>query len=142
MKKDLEMRKLYGNCNCGKISFEINKDDIKRVINCHCNLCRKMNGAVFSTYVAVLDSGFKLLQGENNICRYQVSQNAHKHFCSTCGTPIYNKNHHKYNGITIVHFGAINNSEELKPVANIFCESKLFWLDEIFSIKNFDQARN
>ena len=135
------MHKLDGNCNCGAVSFEINQDDIKTIVNCHCNLCRKMNGAAFSTYVAVLDSGFKLRQGTNNIQKHQVSINAYKHFCSICGTPIYNKSH-KYNGTTIVHFGALNNTAELKPLINIYCESKLSWLDKIFALENFANARS
>ncbi len=135
------MSKLDGNCNCGAINFEINKDDIKRVINCHCNLCRKMNGAAFSTYVSVLDSGFELLKGESNIHKHQVSLTAYKYFCATCGTPIYNKNP-KYNGITIVHFGTVNNSDELRPVVNIFCESKLAWIDNIATIESFAEARS
>ena len=136
------MRKIDGNCNCGAISFEINQDDIKTIVNCHCNLCRKMNGAAFSTYVAVLDAGFKVLQGANNIQKHQVSRNnSYKHFCATCGTPIYNKGY-KYNEITIVHFGALNNTAELKPLVNIYCESKLGWLDNISAIQSFAQARN
>lgn len=136
------MHKINGNCNCGAISFEITTDAIKTIVNCHCNLCRKMNGAAFSTYVAVLDAEFKLLQGVNNIRKHQVSTNAYKHFCSACGTPIYNKNHNKYNGITIIHFGVLNNITELKPLANIYCESKLAWLDNISTIQSFAQARH
>lgn len=136
------MPKLDGSCNCGAVSFEINKDNIKIVVNCHCNLCRKMSGAAFSTYVSVLDSGFKMLKGEANIRKHQVSQDAYKHFCATCGTPIYNKNPHKYNGITIIHLGALNNSEELKPWVNIFCKSKLAWVNDIATIENFAESRS
>ncbi|MFN8771000.1 MAG: GFA family protein [Neisseriaceae bacterium] len=91
-----------GNCNCGAINFEVNYDDIQAVVNCHCKLCRKMNGSAVSTYAAVLDTGFKLLKGANNLKGHQVSDYATKNFCATCGTPIYNTNP-QYNVIKIIY---------------------------------------
>jgi len=135
------MHKYDGNCNCGAINFEINSNDIKTIVNCHCNLCRKINGAAFSTYVVVLDTGFKLLKGKEHLKFHLATAQASKNFCATCGTPIFNSNP-KYKGVKIVHLGALNNVTNLIPRTNIFCESKLSWLDNISTIESFAQARN
>lgn len=55
---------------------------------------------------------------------------------------ILNNTSPKYNGIKIIHFGALNNVEVLKPLANTFCESQLEWLDQMSTIPSFAQARN
>jgi hypothetical protein len=40
-------------CNCTLIKPQVDLDKIKTIVNYHCNLCRGMNGSVFSTYAAV-----------------------------------------------------------------------------------------
>ena len=81
------MHKYDGNCNCGAITFEINSHDIRTIVNCHCNMCRKINGAAFSTYVVVLDTGFKLLKGEKHLKSYQATVQASKNFCINIPAP-------------------------------------------------------
>ena len=66
-----------GACGCGDIQYTVNMP-IKRVSNCHCNMCRQMNGAAFSSYAIVRDSKFEL-QGEPAI--FEVTENVKKHFC-------------------------------------------------------------
>lgn len=134
------MNILTGNCNCDLVKFQVDLNNIKTIVNCHCNLCRGMNGSAFSTYAAVLENGFTMVCGSDRLKSYQVSANAHKFFCSNCGTPIYNINP-KYNGFKIVHFGTISNLKNFVPKANIYCESKLEWVDHLNSIESFPQTR-
>src|SRR5579863_6686426 len=132
------MDKINGSCNCKAVTYEIS-GDIKRVVNCHCGLCRKMNGAAFSTYVVVPDTSFTLTSERTNIGSHLVSANSIKSFCNICGTPIYNQNP-KYKGLKILHLGSLNNAQEYRPEVNIFCDTKLNWLDDIASITSFEQA--
>ncbi|MDN3612721.1 GFA family protein [Vibrio ostreicida] len=74
---------VLGSCNCKAVQFRVT-GDFKRIVNCHCKLCRKMNGAAFSTYVAVLKTDFELVRGDLISC--DVTENARKHFCGKCGT--------------------------------------------------------
>jgi len=37
---------VLGSCLCNAVQFKVT-GDFKRIVNCHCNLCRKMNGAAF-----------------------------------------------------------------------------------------------
>jgi len=134
------MNLLTGTCNCALIKFEVDLDKIKTIVNCHCNFCRGMNGSAFSTYAAVLEDGFTIICGNDKLKAYQVSTNAQKCFCTNCGTPIYNINP-KYNGLKILHFGTIPDLKAFIPKANLYCESKLEWVDHLNSIESFPQTR-
>lgn len=130
------MNKLNGSCNCNAVNYQVT-GDVKRVVNCHCGLCRKMNGSAFSTYVAVLTSEFHLLRGE--LAKHRVSDNATKYFCKTCGTPVYNQNPY-FKGLTILHYGSLDNGQGLTPDLNIFCDSEVAWLAEVKSGVNLPQG--
>ncbi len=127
---------MEGHCLCKQVHFSVS-DDIVTVVNCHCNLCRKMNGSAFSTYVVVQEPQFHLLSGE--VKSVQVSENASKQYCQHCGTPVYNKNP-KLPGLTIVYLGAIDCGVNLTPVMNIYCESQLNWVTEIATLTHFEQG--
>jgi len=62
-----------------------------------------------------------------------------KHFCGTCGTPIFNQ-HRLAPGKLIVHVGALDDPTCVTPTLNLYCESMLPWVAEITSRKNFDQG--
>ena len=128
---------LSGNCGCGCVKFEI-KAFKANVVNCHCNTCRNLNGCSFSTYFVVSEKGFSIIEGEKSLSKFSVSENAVKHFCKNCGTPIYNQNL-KYPNLRMVHLGAINLKEEIKPNVNIFCQSKFSWVSFACEIPSFGQ---
>lgn len=127
-----------GSCRCRAVSFTL-RGEVKAVINCHCSICRKINGSAFSTYVIVAEDDIVLNKGAADIGAYAVSNNATKYFCRNCGTPLYNRNPVKYSGVKILHLGAL--SKQYTPQINIYCDTKLSWLDDISVIKSFDQAR-
>ncbi len=127
-----------GSCNCGSISFEITAP-IKKVVNCHCNFCRRMNGSSFSTYVIVSETDFQILSGNSNLKHHEVSQNGTKFFCNNCGSPIFNRNS-KFPGLNIIYLGILDNPSLYKPQVNIFCDTKLGWVDDISNIDSFIQT--
>jgi hypothetical protein len=130
------MGKFTGSCSCGDLKYEVD-GDIKSIVNCHCNICRKMNGSAFSTYVAVSDDNFSILSG--NLKTHQITEHARKNFCEKCGTPIYNSNP-KYAGLKILHLGSLDESPAMDPVANIYCESQIDWLDRLSDISRLQQG--
>jgi len=130
------MSKLTGSCNCGAIRYDV-AGDIKSIVNCHCNMCRKMNGSAFSTYVVVSDDDFSLLSG--GLKSHNVSEHAEKNFCAECGTPIFNSNP-KYAGLKILHLGSLDDSLNIEPKVNIYCESRLDWLGHLPEIASLEQG--
>jgi len=96
-----------------------------------------MNGASFSTYVAVAEDGFNLIG--DSLHSHNVTDSAKKHFCKICGTPIYNTNP-KYFGLTILHFGSLDSPAGLVPQINIYCESQLDWIEKLPDIASLEQG--
>jgi hypothetical protein len=134
--------KIVGACSCNSINFEIDAAAIVKTVNCHCDLCRKMNGSAFSSYVIIKQSGFKLIKGQENITSHQVSPNATKSFCNTCGTPIYNLNSVLCPTLKILYLGTLDNANQIIINANIFCESQLEWTTQIATLASFRQSTN
>lgn len=127
---------MEGSCSCKSVHFS-SSGEIKVIVNCHCNLCRKMNGSAFSTYVVVADEGFILKTG--SLKKVKVSENAYKSFCEHCGTPIYNQNP-KLSGLKILYMGSIDTPQGLKPAINIYCESQHQWVNQIAALPSFAQG--
>ncbi len=127
--------KLSGSCYCGSIHFELKKKP-KLVVNCHCDECKKRNGSVFSTYLAVSEKDLLLTQGEDKLKQYEKADEGIKYFCADCGSPVYNKNY-RYPGLYMVFYGVLGNPANFTPAFNVFCESKHDWVDSIGSLKSF-----
>ncbi|MBC8184856.1 GFA family protein [candidate division KSB1 bacterium] len=131
------MKSETGSCRCGGIAYKLNSEK-KNVVNCHCNFCRSHSGAAFSSYVAVPYNSLKIIKGERLITEYTF-QNGKKHFCSICGTPLFNINN-KYPNACMIYLGTLNDISNVVPRRNIWCESKLDWIDNISSIKSLGQG--
>lgn len=115
-----------GSCACGNVHFEVTAQP-EAVFNCHCTVCRKMNGAAFSTYAVFPKDQVVVTEGKEEVQAAEVGQNGIKHFCKSCGSPLYG--HHKQQeGISLVLIGAIDTGGEIVPTANAFCRSKLSWV--------------
>ncbi|MBO1255004.1 GFA family protein [Alteromonas sp. 5E99-2] len=127
---------MKGSCNCKSVSFSCGQE-IRAIVNCHCNLCRKMNGASFSTYVVVAEN--ELVLESSSLTSFKVSEHATKHFCHLCGTPIYNTNP-KLPGLAILHLGAIDSDIEIQPAMNTYCESQLGWVNQIKDLHSFEKG--
>ena len=130
------MTTMTGSCNCGDSRYEVDGNP-KNVVNCHCGLCRKMNGAAFSTYVVVLASEFTLLNG--SLVTHRVTDRATKSLCGSCGTPIYNENP-RYAGLRMLHLGSLDEPNNLAPQINIYCESQVAWLASMEHINSLNQG--
>jgi len=129
---------IFGSCFCNAVQFKVNGAP-KGVVSCHCNFCRKHSGAAFSTYVVVPEAALKITAGQDSISAFQFKENAYKHFCKQCGSPIYNKNE-RYQGLRMIYLGGISGASNIVPAANIYCESQLAWVPAIAEIRNFEQG--
>jgi hypothetical protein len=97
-----------------------------------------MNGAPFSVYAVVRQKDFRLASGETS--SYQATERTTKHFCSVCGTPIYNSNPTTYHGLAMIYVGTTEDPQKCVPAMNIFCESKLEWVAPNAGSKVFSRS--
>ena len=126
-----------GSCLCSAVKYVIN-GPIKAVANCHCNTCKKITGGVFGTIAITDENNLEIIEGQDTLATSQISEKAIKHFCRTCGTPIFNL-HKKYPGNYMLHVGSFDDPSLATPAINIFCESMLPWVKGIADLKNYDK---
>ncbi|MDH4260572.1 MAG: GFA family protein [Gammaproteobacteria bacterium] len=93
--------------------------------NCHCSMCRKHHGAMFSTFVSAPDTGFRWVSGQDNIETYPSSENGRRPFCRTCGSvtpmllPAMN--------LVLIPAGNLQDDPGLKPQMHMFAGSRAPW---------------
>jgi hypothetical protein len=126
-----------GSCLCNAVKYIIN-GPIKAAANCHCNSCKKTTGSVFATVAIIDENNLEIIEGQDALTTYQVSEKAMKHFCSTCGTPIFNL-HKKYPGHCMVAVGSLDEPSLVAPAINIFCESMMPWVKSIADLQCFEK---
>jgi len=129
---------ISGSCFCNAVQFRVSTAP-KAVVNCHCNFCRKHSGAAFTTYAVVPESALEIISGHDAVAAFQIKEQAHKHFCKQCGSPLFNKNA-RYPGLCMIYLGGISAPLDIVPTANIYCESQLAWVPAITDIRSFAQG--
>ncbi len=117
---------MNGSCACGKVTYRCG--DPVQVVSCHCTLCRSINGGAFSSYIVVMADAVEV-SGQTYLSAYTATDSSTKHFCSACGTPIYNSNPAGYPGMSMFYLGTAEEPAGFVPRINIFCRSKLEWVD-------------
>lgn len=110
---------MHGSCLCGQVTYEIN-GPARSVVGCHCNQCRKATGH----FVAATQISTKALhiQGQDNITWFQSSPTAKRGFCTTCGSPLFWREHGSDN--TSIMAGSIDGATGLTMDRQIHTESK------------------
>lgn len=130
------MKDNSGSCGCGVVQFKLNSE-ILNVVNCHCNMCRYHNGSSYSTYVVIPFSALEIIQGNEHVNKY-VAGSAQKHFCSNCGTPLFNVNE-KFPGACMIYLGTLKDNMPV-PKINVWAENKLAWVDTVADISSMAQG--
>lgn len=134
------MKKSYnGSCLCKSVQYRIESDAVATA-NCHCNICKKSTGAAFQTVTVALNKSFKIESGKEDIKTYAISDNAVKHFCGVCGTPIYNT-HQGFPGFNMIFLGSLDEPCRFSPSTNFFCERMLPWVNAIAELENVARLR-
>lgn len=120
---------LTGSCLCGAITYKVHGPNMT-VANCHCKTCKKMSGGAFTTIAIIDDKAFEIVAGQDDLASYKISEQATKHFCRSCGTPIFNS-HVNFPDHCMTAVGSLDDPGLATPAMNIFCESMLPWVKEI-----------
>ncbi|MBQ75870.1 MAG: hypothetical protein CMQ20_12730 [Gammaproteobacteria bacterium] len=74
-----------GSCLCGSVRYEI-KRELSGVTHCHCTMCQKQHGALFSTYAGVPRADLEYFCEPDDLSSYQSSESATRRFCRECGS--------------------------------------------------------
>ena len=125
-----------GSCGCSKVHFVLDGEP-HLIFNCHCTICRKANGSAFSTYAVFSRDDLRITEGASEVHAADLGTNGTKHFCRSCGTPLYGL-HQNAVDTCLVILGAIDTGGALLPIANVFCRSKLPWAFELGKLINHE----
>lgn len=128
-----------GSCHCGAIRFEAEIDP-KRVGVCHCTDCQTFSGGPFRTSVLVGDENFRLLDGMPSDYEKTAASGTKRKlvFCANCGTHVWGTSSGSEQTFYSVRVGTLKQRTELPPVAQVWCQSKLPWVDDLRKIRQIE----
>jgi len=129
------MNEVRGACHCGAVSYQCQSGPLA-VVNCHCSLCRRMSGAAFSTY-AVVGQDQLAVENKTALSAFRMTDKVTWHFCSSCGTPVYNVNPADYPGVAMIYLGTLANPEKMTPPVNVFASSRLDWVNNLAELRSY-----
>lgn len=127
-----------GSCLCGAVKYTLHSKP-QMALNCHCNTCKKITGAAFESVFLVDETGFQIYEGEEFLTCYEINRKARKHFCSRCGTPLYNR-HRLAPGKVIVHLGSLDDPTGVTPSVNLHAAGMLPWVPSLGEMQTFDKG--
>jgi hypothetical protein len=87
-----EQTPITGSCLCGGVQFEFTRA-LGPLELCHCPRCRKVSGSAFFAGLMISGEGFRLLEGQSLIRRFELPVREHPpgyatSFCGRCGSPV------------------------------------------------------
>ena len=110
--------KMTGSCMCGQVRYETTGNPFA-VNHCHCESCRKHNGAPVATL-----AGFKIDQvhfSGSDRKTYESSPGAFRAFCENCGTPLtWEGDGDDLGQIVEFHISTFDDPEALVPTSHAF----------------------
>ena len=122
------MASLSGGCLCGAIRYTISSP-VTALRACHCRNCQKSSGAGGTVNAVVQEADFRITQGETrkyDDAATQSGRTLSRHFCATCGSPIYSHRNPKP-GFVVVRAGTLDDKAGLKITGNIWTSTAAAW---------------
>lgn len=114
-----------GSCLCNGVRFEID-GPLAPIQICHCQQCRKAQGAPFASNIPVALSSFRLSAGAHLLQEFESSPGKRRVFCVRCGSPVFSKRDALPEVIRI-RAGLIDGALGTKPSAHFYAGSKADW---------------
>ncbi len=127
-----------GSCLCGEVTYEI-EGPFKIFQYCHCSRCRKSSGSAHASNLFVPPERFKWTSGEEFVGRYEHPDAKYfaSAFCKQCGSSLPwavqgGKN-------IVVTGGTLDDDPGIKPMSNMFWQSRAAWFESTSDLPTYDQ---
>jgi len=111
---------ISGGCQCGAVRYRINGPLFNAHI-CHCRMCQKASGNMFSALVSVKKSDLAWQRGTPAV--FRSSSVVSRGFCRECGTPLtfaYDMTPHMN-----VSIGSLDRPADVPPEVQYGIEARL-----------------
>jgi hypothetical protein len=122
-----------GGCQCGAVRFRI-RGELGRPSICHCRMCQKQFGSLFSAFVTAPKGGVEWVREEPSY--FQSSVNVERGFCRRCGTPM---SYRHGDGLELA-IGTFDDRSDLQPQIQVNYRSRLPWVEKIFEAEVYEDA--
>jgi hypothetical protein len=122
-----------GGCQCGAVRFRI-RGELGRPSICHCRMCQKQFGSLFSAFVTAPKGGVEWVREEPSY--FQSSVNVERGFCQRCGTPM---SYRHGDGLELA-IGTFDDRSDLQPQIQVNYRSRLPWVEKIFEAEVYEDA--
>ena len=128
---------ISGQCHCGSVKWTATLPH-KIALNCHCNMCRSLSGADYSSWLVIPSEQFSILSGSEALTEYQASEQFSKSFCKKCGSTVSCINNDKFPGHIYVAKGNISTDFDIPAEIQVFTKFKAGWvkIDESIPVFN------
>jgi hypothetical protein len=77
-----------GGCQCGTVRYTVHATP-QSLYHCHCQMCRKIHGAMFATFAVVPVAGLVIEQGADQLSSFESSPGTSRLFCRRCGCQLF-----------------------------------------------------
>ena len=134
------MIEVEGGCLCGEVRFRTTIDE-KRIGICHCRDCQILGGSAYRVTATADQDEFEFLQGEPSIYVKTSDRGTKRHlaFCPTCGTQVAALPDPASDLQTVsVRVSTCKEFAKLKPAGEVFCRSRVNWLEPIEGLVQFE----
>lgn len=118
-----------GGCQCGAIRYRLKASPLG-VYNCHCKDCQRFSGAGWSMSAPVRRDDFELIAGtpETYTNTADSGRQVVMHSCPRCHTRVWNTPLAS-SDILVLRAGTVDDMGWLRPVGNIWTDSKADWVE-------------
>jgi hypothetical protein len=119
------MADLKGGCLCGAVRYEVSGEPL-RIVNCHCDACRKTTGSAFATNVFFKEDDIKIVQGSLKTFQHAADSGSTmtKEFCENCGSQIFGFGSRGV-GVKGLKAGSLDDPSGIVPALDIYISRKL-----------------
>ena len=116
---------IRGSCYCGAVRYEVHGKLLMFPI-CHCPDCRKITGAACSPVLVTEAAGFTIASGGDHLVPFESSPGKFRHFCRTCGSPLFSRVSHRPD-MVFIRAGSLDDDPPLRPQVHYWTAMKAPW---------------
>ena len=127
---------IEGGCRCGAIRYQIEGEAAHHAL-CHCRDCQMGSGAPMVAWSAYRSADFRVTQGEPVV--FNGSGASFRHFCSTCGTPLFFVNEEALPGVVDVQTVTLDDPDAVAPQAQIQTAERRKWMVDLDALPQFER---
>ena len=108
---------ITGHCLCGKVRYEVTGTPLA-MMYCHCEECRRATGSSLNTSLFVKREQFRIVSGESSVAFHETSPDNLRHFCSSCGSPLF-KYFVEPTGMMTIRAGTLDSDPGVRPIDGV-----------------------